>query len=287
MDALAFSPPPSAVEPPAEPTPDPLAGWPAGVWRADRLGVAAPRVWPSGWPALDAVLPGGGWPGHALTELLAPHSTAVLARLLAPCWRGLRRPLAFVAPPHPPHAPGLCAEGLPPARLLWLAPHTPAERLWTTEQLIRANACGAVIAWLPQASAAQLRRLQVLAAGCEGPVFVCRPLTAQHDASPAPLRLRLRAAEPGALSVEVLKRPGPPVAAPLRLAAWPAALAPLLPARLRTPAVMPAVVPAVVSPTVSPPAPNRRPTPVAGVPAELPDHAAVVRPANPRVAVAG
>ena len=39
------------------------------VWRGDRCAVAPLPAVPSGFGALDAELPGGGWPRGALTEL--------------------------------------------------------------------------------------------------------------------------------------------------------------------------------------------------------------------------
>jgi protein ImuA len=45
---------------------------PSGVWRGDELGAAESPCVGSGWDALDAALPGGGWPTAALTEVLSP-----------------------------------------------------------------------------------------------------------------------------------------------------------------------------------------------------------------------
>ncbi|HRG72580.1 MAG TPA: SOS cell division inhibitor SulA, partial [Thauera aminoaromatica] len=61
-----------AVAPAATGTHGVLAGLPAGsVWQASRLAGAAGAVLPTGFSALDAELPGGGWPAGALIELLA------------------------------------------------------------------------------------------------------------------------------------------------------------------------------------------------------------------------
>jgi protein ImuA len=45
----------------------------------------------SGHAALDAQLPGGGWPVGALTELLLPHPGVGELRLLAPALAALQR----------------------------------------------------------------------------------------------------------------------------------------------------------------------------------------------------
>ena len=79
--------------------------------------------------------------------------------------------------------PGLLHMGMDERQFIWIEADAPAERLWTTEQLIRSNAAGAVIAWLPKVRSDQLRRLQVCALACEGPVFLCRPDAARHEAA--------------------------------------------------------------------------------------------------------
>lgn len=210
--------------------------WPAAVWRADGLDSPVQRSWPSGFAALDAALPGGGWPGHAVTEILLAHEASVEWRLLTPLLARLAsegRETLLVGPPQPPHPAGLQAAGLPARQLVWLQADTVAERLWCTEQLLKARNGAAVLAWLPQARPAQLRRLQVLAAGCDTPVFLMRPEAAAQTASAAPLRLRVGVASAWALSVDILKRRGPPLTQPLQLPGLPVALAAVWPPRLQ------------------------------------------------------
>lgn len=60
-----------------------LAQHPA-VWRASQIGGVARPVTTSGFAALDAQLPGGGWPHGVLTELLLPEPGVGELRLLAP-----------------------------------------------------------------------------------------------------------------------------------------------------------------------------------------------------------
>lgn len=228
---------------------------PAMVWRADQLEAPVQFAWPSGFSALDAELPGAGWPGHALTEILSPHEGTLEWRLLAPLLARLAgegREALLVGPPQPPHPPGLHAMGLPFRRLVWLRTHSAAERLWCTEQLLRARPGGAVLVWLPDARPAQLRRLQVLAAGCETPVFVCRPDAAAREASAAPLRLRARAMPGWAVAVDILKRRGPPLMRTLHLHAMPAGLQAVLPPRLGTPPSLPESRHVVVRPVPEP-----------------------------------
>ena len=77
---------------------DPEALHPA-LWRAHRLGRAgAAAVWRSGFAALDAELPGGGWPCQALTELLLPRPGIGEVRLLAPVLAAARQAEFGAAP---------------------------------------------------------------------------------------------------------------------------------------------------------------------------------------------
>lgn len=218
------------------------------VWPADALHAGAAPVVPSGHAALDAVLPGGGWPAGALIELLPMGEPANGAA--TPLWPLILPGLAAVAAPRAgapavvlvgapavdgqpcqPYLPALAAAGLAPAQWLWLRGESAAARLWSAEQALRCTGVAAVLAWLPQVRQAELRRLQLAAAQRgAGLLFVLRGARAAREASPAPLRLGLSlpsaqtAGEPGALVVDVLKRRGPPLAQPLQLLVQPARL---------------------------------------------------------------
>ncbi len=203
----------------------------AAVWRADQLGTAPCATLPSGFVELDAVLPGGGWPCRGMTEVLCPQAGVLEWRLLGPALRerlaGRDDRIVLVAPPWVPHAPGIRSTGIDERRLVWIDAQSASERLWVLEQLLRARQVAAVLAWLPDARAAQLRRLQVLSsqtgAGAR-PVFVFRGMGAAGESSPAPLRVR---AWPGAgwgLQVELIKRAGTPLGRVLSLSAAPSGL---------------------------------------------------------------
>ena len=234
-----------AVEPPSAAPRLALAGplHPL-VWRA-REGLAGGRadtnVWPSGWAALDAELPGGGWPSRALTELLLPAPGLGELRLLAPLLARLSaqgRALLWVQPPALLSAPSLLQMGCAPERCVVVrpelapprraarkgAPRAPwADLCWVLEQALRSGQAGAVLAWLPAHLPQEaLRRLQLAAQAQAGPVFLLRPESDAAQASPAPLRLRLQAAGPDVLALTGLKRRGPSWTSPLLLALQPA-----------------------------------------------------------------
>lgn len=209
------------------------------IWRGTDIGQAGQAVVATGFEALDVQLPGGGWPCNSLTELLQPQPSLCEWRLLSPALAGLVAnggQILLVGPPKRPHAPGLVKLGITEKNLVWIAADTPAERLWTTEQLVKANPRGgAILAWLPQARAEQLRRLQVHAQSCDCPVFLFRPEAAQLDASPAPLRVLMTLGTDWELHVRILKRKGALMDGTIALPSIPGTLASVFTPRLMRP----------------------------------------------------
>lgn len=206
----------------------------ATVWRATELGCATGATLATGHTALDAQLPGAGWPVGAISEILQPHGQHNEWRLLMPALRVsdgtlTAGPVLLVGPPHVPFGPGLAAQGLDARRLLWVLASAPDERLWVAEQALRCAGVLAVLVWLPQARAEQLRRLQMAAQAHSKLLFVMRPAQMQSESSPAVLRL-LASTQPDSdtLLLHILKRRGPPLDQPLLLPARPARLAALL-----------------------------------------------------------
>lgn len=206
------------------------------LWRGHQLGDAGHAVVASGHDALDRELPGGGWPCGNLTELLQPQSCLTEFALLGLALADIVRrdgTLLLVSPPQPPHLPGLRLRGIDERHLVWIDATTPAERLWATEQALRANPRGAVLAWLPQARPEQIRRLQTHAQRCDGPVFLFRPAASHGEPSAAPLRVQVDVAAAGRLCVHILKRRGPPHEGTIELAALAPALGRILAHRMR------------------------------------------------------
>lgn len=198
-----------------------------GLWRGqDWLGAPQP-VLASGHAALDAQLPGGGWPLGALSEvLLAPQvrsEWALVLPALAARLHGAHGQAVLVAPPLEPFAPALHAASVPAQRLCCVGAVgggtlDAAAAAWACEQALRCRDVRAVLAWLPQVSAAVLRRLQLAAAQQRQLLWVFRPAQQHAGASPAPLRLQLENAR-STLLVHVLKRRGPPLDRPVALPA--------------------------------------------------------------------
>ena len=211
---------------------------PDGVWKGSELGSQVAETIPTGWPALDAQLPGGGWPCRSISEILAPQPAVIEWRLLGGAMRHVVAnggQLVLIGPPKHPHLPGLMHDGADARQLIWVQAETPAERLWVTEQMIKSDAAGVIVAWLPQARQEQIRRLQVCALACHAPVFLCRPEAARHESSAAPLRVHATYHLDWELKVEIFKRRGPALETELRLPSIPGGLASILTPRLLEP----------------------------------------------------
>ena len=181
---------------------------------------------PSGFPALDAQLPGGGWPRRALTELLLAHPGVGEIRLLASCLVATQKAGRLVMlfdPPAALSAGALAQLGFKVDQLLIINTRTRvipgSDSLWAFEQALKSGHVGAVLAWLPpRLRTERLRRLQLAAQAHDGPAFVFCEMSAAQRPTAAPLRLALRAGGADVLAVRVLKRRGPPLEAPLLLA---------------------------------------------------------------------
>ena len=222
----------------------------SSVWRASELSGESLPTLDTGYANLNRELPGGGWPQGAMVEVLQPqagqHEWGLLAPVLAalqasseksrsaPAW------LVLNGAPYLPFGPALRARQISMQRLLCIHPdpepgQAPA-LLWATREALLCADVAAVLAWLPEARSAHLRRLQIAAHTHNKLLFVFRPLRARHESSPAPLRLLLEGhadASGGGgagvqVQVHVLKRRGPSLAAPVQLDTRPARLSALL-----------------------------------------------------------
>lgn len=202
------------------------------VWQGNQLAHAGERTVASGHAALDAQLPGAGWPAGSLTELLVEQGGIGEMRLVAPVLRTLTaragRHVLLVAPPWRPYACALKAWGIALERLIWVRA-SEAEAPWAAEQALKQDGIGAVLLWQSRVRADALRRLQVAAQDSQSLAFLMRPPAARSQSSPAPLRMVCTPVPPPedarlnrrewmqltAVSVDIFKRRGPPPAQPL------------------------------------------------------------------------
>ncbi len=201
------------------------------IRRGDAFAVAPAPTFASGFPQLDAELPGGGWPRGALTELLAEHEGIGELGLLLPALAALTAAgqiVVLIAPPHDAHAPAWAAAGIRLDGLRLVFPRRPRDALWAGVEALRCGGVAATLLWLDsqwrgQLPANSLRRLHLAAGEGGGGAFCFRPSRLAATASPAPLRLQLQAAASteeravGRLRVTLLKRRGPPARQPIVL----------------------------------------------------------------------
>ncbi len=195
----------------------------ARVWKLKDAAAGlrpSPRpVWSTGRSALDARLPGGGWPTASLVEVLLGAAGLGEIQLFLPALAQCQRRadgeapwLVWIAPPHEPFAPALAQQGIELARLLVVRPASAAEALWAAEQTLSSGVCAAVLLWLKGTDDRWLRRLKLAAqaGGALGVLF--RPEQQRFESSPAALRLLLTAGDEEP-HLELLKvqggRPGP------------------------------------------------------------------------------
>jgi cell division inhibitor SulA/protein ImuA len=175
-------------------------------------------VWSTGRDALDARLPGGGWPTASLIEVLLDESGLGEVQLFLPALAQSQRVegetpwLVWIAPPHEPFAPALSQHGIDLDRLLVVRPVSATEALWAAEQALGSGVCAAVLLWLKGSDDRWLRRLKLAAqaGGALGILF--RPERHRFESSPAALRLLLtRGHEHPRLDIIKVQggRPGP------------------------------------------------------------------------------
>lgn len=188
-----------------------------GIWRGNQRAQTVEDALSTGFAVLDELLPGGGWPRGALTEVLLSRQGIGELRLLTPALARLSEAdgwLAWVAPPYVPYAAALAAVGIRLERLVVAKPPSEADAWWTAEQALRSGACGALLAWLRAADERRMRRLQLAAEIGHAWGVLFRHARAAQDRSPAALRLLLEPAA-GGLAVSILKRRGGPVNKPV------------------------------------------------------------------------
>ena len=179
------------------------------LWLAHQLGRHGDAVLPSGFAALDAELPGGGWPRRCLSELLLRHPGIGEIRLLAPALgeAQTKRVVMLFDPPLQLNAGALASFGLGLEKLLVVSTQARlipgSDSLWALEQALKSGhvgACPGLAASSPACRAAaplaacgaQPRRCCVRRPGGR----CCRPAECIAAAPGAPTRRRRQPADP-------------------------------------------------------------------------------------------
>ncbi len=178
------------------------------IWRG-RVGGGQRLTLSTGYPELDAILPGGGWPCGALVEVCLPCDGIGEIQLFLPSLVALsarRRWLLWAQAPYIPYAPTLVNAGIN-LEYLWILRLRRGDPnlLWAVEKALRTEACGMVLLWPQRLTATAVRRLQLAAetGGSIGVFFHSR----RETKVPAALRLELQSTSRG-LQVQVCKARG-------------------------------------------------------------------------------
>ena len=118
------------------------------VWKG-RPAAPAASVHPTGLAALDAVLPSGGWPESALSEILIAKEGVGELQLVLPTLARLSAAgerIVLVAPPYTPYPHAWQNAGVD-LRQLSVIQADERDALWAVEQCLRSGSCGAVLCW--------------------------------------------------------------------------------------------------------------------------------------------
>jgi cell division inhibitor SulA len=191
------------------------------IWRG-RSAAGRAEALATGYAALDACLPGRGWPRTGLIEILVPRFGVGELYLLLPLLAALTgRPGArwcvWIAPPLDPYAPALAAHGVNLERVLVV--RVPAgdsrasrsvapEPLWAFEQTLGSGASDVALAWaVHDPRTREIRRLQLAAERGKALGVLFRPQRAARQSSPAVLRMAVESS-PGGGRLTLLKSRG-------------------------------------------------------------------------------
>jgi protein ImuA len=163
-----------------------------------------PKLFPTGLPALDALLPGRGLARAAIHELLwtptkefAPFQPFFVATCLAraatkrggtgvppvkktktPHARDAHttsKPIIWSDPHNQLYPPALATLRIPLDRLFLLKPKTPQDEFWAVTQCLACRGVGATVAMIPRLNRIQARRLQLAAERGGGVGLILRP----------------------------------------------------------------------------------------------------------------
>jgi len=143
-----------------------LAGNPV-LWRGCDMAGQGDYGQPTGYPQLDAILPGRGWPRHAIVEIISPRWGMGELQLLVPMMRKVTARdnwILWISPPYLLNGPALQQAGIDTDRVLVVNLEASCrDALWSMEKSLQAEGCGLVLAWQNWLPDKTVRRLQLAA----------------------------------------------------------------------------------------------------------------------------
>lgn len=188
-----------------------------GVWKCSPKTTRSQSGIPTGFAALDAALPGCGWPSSSLSELLTESFGIGELSILLPAFSKIsnNKGIVLVAPPFIPYAPALAKAGVDLNRLIVIQPSISREILASAELALRSGACGVVAIWeaclfdknSKHVNYLALRKLNLAAQIGNSMAILFRSPLLEFQPSPAALRIKLTS-ENGLLCLKLFKRKG-------------------------------------------------------------------------------
>jgi hypothetical protein len=137
------------------------------LWRGCDMAGQGDHGLPTGYPELDAILPGRGWPRNALVEIISPHWGMGELQLLIPLMRSVveqNRWILWISPPYLLYAPALIQAGIDIGKVLVVQLNASCkDALWSMEKALQTESCGLVLAWQNWLPGKVVRRLQLAA----------------------------------------------------------------------------------------------------------------------------
>lgn len=178
------------------------------LWRANELQTTTTGI-PTGFAALNALLPDQGWTPGTLLELIYPQTGAGELRLLLPTlahYTRQQRYVAWIAPPHIPYGPALAQHHIDPAYISVLQAQTSEQQhYWCMEKLLACRECGVAMLWPRQLPERNIRRLQLAASKGDSLGILLHPQTKTPTTSPAATRIQLEMINTTHIQITLLK----------------------------------------------------------------------------------
>jgi hypothetical protein len=146
----------------------------------------------SGWPALDALLPGQGFLRGSLIEWLSEQPGSGAGSLALTTAREASRQGGTIVVLDQEgwfYPPAAAAWGIDLQRLIWLRPPDEAGALWAFDQALRCPAVAAVWARLPRLEGRWFRRFQLAAESSGNLGLLLRPAQVRGQPSWAEIQL--------------------------------------------------------------------------------------------------
>ena len=137
------------------------------LWRGCDMAGRGDYGQTTGYPLLDDILPGRGWPRNAIVEIVSRQWGMGELQLLVPLMREVVRQgrwILWISPPYLLNSPALLQAGIDPEQVLVINLDTSCkDALWSMEKALQTDSCGLVLAWQNWLPDKVVRRLQLAA----------------------------------------------------------------------------------------------------------------------------